>query len=237
MLTPYPGRFIHGINIGDWYPCWNLALAGRLWSPDFAALADPGLAAAHQPLRDVPIEVLRTSGVPQGVPTPRATWYVWAAALVRRGGHVGIGAGNTKWLPSAELDKILRLGDIEVAFEEVRRNLLPEGASRLASLYLADDSDVGRAHVRAMLGVDILILRVTVPLALRVTCVDTKWFDLYCHDPKPQYIENYWSSVPADPAAATWEHLVDGMIEVDDPQGLAQICEFGAHRFLGQQNA
>jgi hypothetical protein len=236
-LKPYPGRFVHGVNIGDWYPCWNLALAGRLWSPDFAALTDPGLAAAHQPLRDVPIDVLRTTGVPQGVPTPRATWYVWAAAWVRRGGHVGIGTEDTNWLPREDLDRILRLGDIELAFEEARRKLLPESASRLASLYLADDSDRGRAHVRAMLGVDILILRVTIPLALRVSRVDTKWFELYCHDAKAEYIEKYWSSAACDPAAPTWEYLVDGMIEVDDPEGLAHIREFGAHRFLGQKNA
>jgi hypothetical protein len=235
-LRPYHGRFIHGVNIGDWYPCWNLALAGQLWSPDFAALTDPGLAAAHQPLRDVPIHLLRTSGAPQGVPTPRATWYVWATASVRRGGHVGIGTEDTKWLPRADLDKILHIGDIELAFEEGRRRVVPEGASRLASLYLADDSDVGRAHVRAMLGVDILILRVTIPLALRVSRVDTKWFDLYCHNPKPEYIDNYWRSVALDPAAPTWEYLVDGMIEVDDPEGLAHIREFGAHRFFSQRN-
>ncbi len=236
-LRPYPGRFAHGVNVGDWYCCWNLALAGRLWSPDFAALTDPGLAAAHQPLRDVPIHVLRTTGVPLGVPTPRATWYVWAAAWVRRGGHGGIGTEDPKWLPRAELDQILRLGDIELAFEEARRSLLPDGASRLASLYLADDSDVGRAHIRVMLGSDILILRVTIPLALRVSRVDTKWFDLYCHDPKPEYIENYWLSRPFDPETPTWEYLVDGMIEVDDPDGLAHIRDYGAHRFIGQQNA
>lgn len=235
-LKPYPGRFVHGVNISDWYPCWNLTLAGRLWSPDFTALTDPGLAAVHQPLRDVPIHVLRTTGVPQGVPTPRATWYVWAAAWVRRGGHVGLGTENTQWFPQEDLDKILRLGNIELAFEEARRKLLPDGASRLASLYLADDSDLGCTHVRAMLGGNILILRVTVPLALRISRVDTKWFDLYCHEPNPEYIEKYWSLAALDPAAPMWEYLVDGMIEVDDPEGLAHIREFGAHRFLGQQN-
>ncbi len=234
---PYPGHFVHGINIGEWYPCWNLALAGRLWSPDFAALTDPGLAAAHQPLRDVPIHVLRTGGVPQGVPTPRATWYVWAAAWVRRGGHVGMGTQNTKWLRREDLDKILSLGDIELAFEEGRRKFAPDGSSRLASLYVADDSDVGRAHVRAMLEPDITILRVTIPFALRVNRVDTKWFDLYCHDPKPAYIESYWSSVAFDSATPTWEYLVDGMIEVDDPDGLAYIRERGAHLFLSHHGA
>jgi hypothetical protein len=206
--TPYPGRFIHGIDLGDWYPCWNLALAGRLWSPDYMALIDPGLASSHQPLRDVPIDVLRTTGAPQGVPTPRATWYVWAAAWVRQGGHVGIGTENTRWLPQDKLERILRLGDVELAFEEARRRHLPEGPSRLASLYLADDSDQGRAHVRRMLGT-VFILRVTVPWALRVARVDTKWFDLYCQESKTEYLQNYWVSVAFDATSASWEYLVE----------------------------
>jgi hypothetical protein len=228
--APYPGRFIHGIDLGDWYPCWNLALAGRLWSPDSMALIDPGLAASHQPLRDVPIDVLSTTGVPQGVPTPRATWYVWAAAWVRQGGHVGIDAANTRWLPQDKLERILRLGDIELAFEEARRRQLPEGPSRLASLYLADDSDQGRAHVRRMLGT-VFILRVTVPWALRVARVDTKWFDLYCQESKTEYLQNYWASVAFDTTSASWEYLVDGMIQVSDPADIEYIRKFGAGPF------
>jgi len=236
-LKSYPGHYIHGISLEDRYPCWNLALSGRLWSPDFAALADPGLAAAHQPLRDASIEMLRTSGVPQGVPTPRATWCVWAAAWVRRGGHVGIGTDKTNWLPQEQLDEILRRGDIELAFEARRREVLSDGASRLASLYLAEDSDTGRAHIRQMLGDETFIIRVTVPLAIRVTKADTRWFDLYCQDQNPDYIDKYWSSVACDTNSPTWEYLVDGVVEVDDPEGLAHIRKFGAHRFLGQQDA
>ena len=26
--VPYPGVFIHGINLSDWYPCWNIVLSG-----------------------------------------------------------------------------------------------------------------------------------------------------------------------------------------------------------------
>lgn len=225
---PYPGRFIHGINLGDWYPCWNLVLSGRLLSLDLAAMCDPGLAAAHQPLRDASIAALRTTGIPQGVPTPRATWFVWAAAWVRRGGHVGIGTENTQRLPRDELDRILKLGDVELAFEEARRQLLPDGPSRLASLYLADDSDAGRAHVRSMLGPAVFILKVSVPWALRVARVDTQWFDLYCHEPKAEYVKNYWESIVFDAGSPSWEYLVDGMIEVCDPADLAHIRKFGA---------
>jgi len=229
---PYPGRFVHGISLGDWYPCWNLSLDGRLRSPDFMAAVDPGLAAAHRPIRDVPIEVLRTSGIPQGVPTPRATWYVWAAAWVRQGGYVGIGLSAPDWLPQSDLQEILRIGDVELAFEEARRQHSPEGASRLASLYLADDSALGRAHVRAMLRPSVLLLPVTVPLALRVSKVDTRWFDLYCQDPKAEYLKKYWLSLPCDQEAPTWEYLVDGMIEVHDQAALARVREYGAHRTL-----
>jgi hypothetical protein len=182
------------------------------------------------------IEVLRTTGLPQGVPTPRATWYVWAAAWVRRGGHVGIGTENTRWLPQHNLDRILRLGNIELSFEEARRHILPDGASRLASLYVAEDSEPGRAHVRSMFDADIHLLRVTIPLAMRVTKVDTKWFELYCLDPKPEYIEKYWTSTPSSGSALTWEYLVDGMIEVDDPASLEHVRKFGAKPFASSDN-
>ena len=148
---------------------------------------------------------------------------------------MGIRSENTRWLPKPNLDKILRLGDIELSFEEVRRRILPDGASRLASLYVADDSDVGRAHVRSMLGADIHILAVTIPLSLRVTKVDTKWFELYCHDPKPQYIEKYWSSEQCNAAAPTWEYLGDGMIEAD-PASLEHVRKFGARPFAASSN-
>jgi hypothetical protein len=140
------------------------------------------------------------------------------------------------WLPQSDLREILRIGDIELAFEEARRQHLPEGASRLASLYLADDSDLGRAHVRAMLGPSVLLLPVVVPLALRVSKVDTRWFDLYCRDPKAEYLEKYWLSFPCNRDAPTWEYLVDGMIEVHDRAALERVREYGAHRTLANTN-
>jgi hypothetical protein len=79
-----------------------------------------------------------------------------------------------------------------------------------------------------MLGQDIFILPVTIPVAVRVSKVDTRWFDQYCADPRPEYIDNYWHSVPSDPVNPTWEYLVDGVIEVDDPTALERIRVFGA---------
>jgi hypothetical protein len=47
---------------------------------------------------------------------------------------VGIGRVDTKWLPRAEMDRIVRIGDVEFKFEQTRRELLPEGVSRLSYL-------------------------------------------------------------------------------------------------------
>lgn len=50
--------------------------------------------------------------------------------------------------------------------------------------------------------------------------MDTKWFELYCSDPKAEFLERYWSSAPFNGAPPNWEYLVDGVIEVDDPASL-----------------
>lgn len=236
-ISSYPGHYSHGINIRDWYPCWNLALDGCLRSPDFAAHCDPGLAAVHTSIRDIPIKSLRKFGTSHGVLSPRASWYVWAAAVVRNRGHIEIGLHNPTQLSRDDLERIVRIGDIELEFEAFRRDINPDAPSRLSSLYAADDTSLGHAHIRQMLGPQALILRVSIPAALRVTKVDTAWFDRYVDNPNPEFIRQYWRSVPSFQDCTTWEYLIDGMIQVDDPDGLAYIRKHGAHLALVPQNS
>jgi hypothetical protein len=228
FFPPLPGRFIHGVDLEDWYPCWNLALSGRLYSPDFAASLNPNLADSHRAIRDVPIEELR-AGLPVGTPTPRAVWQLGAAAIVRSGGKVGIGVNHTQWCSPERADQLRASGDVELAFEAGRRQFRPEAPSRLSCLYLAEDSDSGRAHVRAMLGPGIHLLRVAIPWVARVARVDTAWFDAYCRHPDPIFVQNYWQAVPKNPSSSTWEILLDGGIQVDDPEGLKHLKSQGAH--------
>jgi len=147
-----------------------------------------------------------------------------------QGGHVGIGLGNTQWLPRSETDEYVSRREVELAFESRRREVAPEAPSRLSSLYLAEDSDGGRFHLQDILGPDIHILRVVVPVAVRVHRGDTRWYDLYCKAPDPSYITKYWQSVPFGPDPATWEILIDGQIQVEDKEGLEHLREHGAHR-------
>lgn len=226
---PYPGTFAHGIDPAEWYPAWNLALCGRLLSPDFAALSDPGLSEMHRSLRDVPLEEIRKGSVQLGVVSPRSAWCVVMAGIVRRGGKVGTGVVNTTWLTREGATRLVKTGDVELEFERVRRQIAPSAVSRLACLYVADDSDSGRQHIVSMLGRDVLILRVCIPLAMAVTKVDTAWWDAYCDCPKAQHIENYWQSLPKTPDAPIWEYLVDGLIQAEDPEVMDWIRKHGAH--------
>ncbi|MEH1808925.1 MAG: hypothetical protein ACYTXT_11020 [Nostoc sp.] len=58
---------------------------------------------------------------------------------------------------------------------------------------------------------------------------DTSWFDLYHHHSKQEYIEKYWQGVGLDPKSPKWEYLVDGIVEVNDPEGLQKIRKEGGH--------
>lgn len=193
------------------------------------ALCDPGLREKHVSVNDVPIDLLKARGLPTGVSTPRATWCVWAAAIIRKGGHVGIGQIDTKWISRSRMDEIVRIGDIEIEFERIRRDINPASASRLSCLWVADDNEVGTAHIRSMLGPNIFIIKVKIPGALNVTKVNTFWFDAYYRENKKEYIENYWKSTQAKEEPQTWEYLVDGIIEVYDEKDIECIRQHGGH--------
>ena len=193
------------------------------------ALCDPGLKEKHVSVNDVSIDFLKTRGLPIGAPTPRAAWYVWAAAIIRNGGHVGIGQINTKWINREDRDRIITIGNVEIEFERVRREMFPTSVSRLSCLWVADDNQIGDAHIRTMLGPNIFILKVKIPAAVNVTKVNTLWFDAYLRENKREFIENYWKSISTDNGPQTWEYLVDGTIEVIDEHDIEYIRQHGGH--------
>ena len=227
LLKRIEGVFLHGISLNDWYPCWNLSLCGWISSPDFTAIADQGIAEKHTSLRDIEIQQLKDGNIPSGVLTPRSIWYVWAYAIIISGGNVGIGRYDTYFFDEDDRQKILEMGDIELKFEEERRRISPESASRLCSLYVADNSEFGKHHIIEMFDEDTYIFEVTIPCALRFSKVDTKWFEKYRNDPNPEYIEKYWKSIPYDEDVPTWEYLVEGMIKVNNLEDIEHIRKNG----------
>ncbi|MFX0200220.1 MAG: hypothetical protein ACFFCW_29220 [Candidatus Hodarchaeota archaeon] len=228
-LNPYAGRFIHGVDLTNGYPCWNLSLSGQLFSPDFVAAVDPGVAACHKSIRDFDMALLEKGYTPQGAYTPRGVWFIEAAARIRMGDHERWKGQSAYHFSKNETNRILKMGDVELAFERDRRRIAPDAVSRLSCLYLAEDSETGRAHLKRMLGSNIHILRVAIPYALRVSKCDTGWFDAYWESGDRQYIENYWKGIPFDSNRPTWEFLVDGVIEADDPEGMKYLREHGVN--------
>jgi hypothetical protein len=228
-LKPYPGNFIHGVDLNDGYPCWNLSLSGTLISPDFLAAVDAGVQACHRSLRDTDIGLIEKGQMPPGAYTPRGIWFIQAAAQIRAGAHKEWSAMSNAHFSDLEAERIAKMGAAELAFERGRREISPNSVSRLSCLYLADDTIVGREHLKRMLGPSIHILKMSIPLAIRVTRCDTTWFDDYWDKPDRKLIDDYWNGVAQDTVSPTWEYLLDGMIRANDPDGIAFLIKNGTN--------
>jgi hypothetical protein len=162
-IRAYPGTFLHTVPLDDPVATHTLSVSGRLFASEYASL-DAGLWEAHTSIRDTPINQVAKSP-PVGTPTPFAAWRVWAAAVIRNGGHVAVNALAPVWLSQADEQGLLHAGDVELAFERARRAINDDAASRLTSLYVADDTPEGRRHLEAMFRgkVDRQVFRVTIP--------------------------------------------------------------------------
>jgi hypothetical protein len=217
-----PGTFLHAVHLRDETRWNNFILAGWHVAPGWAAL-DPAFQG-YENLRDVPVERLRDDP-PQNVTSAFSADRVYSAAVIRRGGYIGRGLEKTTWMTPAEEAQLVEKGDIELAFEECRRKIAPNAASRLMSLFVAEDTPDGARHLRELFGSspDVWLLRVEIPAAYRFTRADTRWFDQYTRDRRPEDAERYWSEerFPAD--GDRWEYLVEGVLSMVDEKQLTRL--------------
>lgn len=224
------GTFLHGINLNNWYPCWNFTLTGRLVSANFLPLMDSAFSKQKR-IEDISMDELKLNpSCFTGTLTPRAMWYVWAASIIRSGGHVGIGDVNTKWLGKDEMSEILRIGDAELELEKIRREVAPDSCSRLGCLWVADDSEEGATNIRSMLGSSVYIAKVCIPSASKFTRVDRSYFDLFIESMNVKYGEQYWLGQKYGDNN-TWEYLVDGIIESVSDSDRLNIKKHGQNIF------
>lgn len=202
------GVFYHGISQGSYYGWYAEEMIKRnlthgtpcmLASPNYFAYLDSNYSARHISIRDQEIEELRRQGQNRGGITPRAIEHL----------------NNSS-------------DSIELEFEEARRRICPESASRLDCLYVSDN----KGTIRQMFRDDsnLIILKVHIVEALRFTRADFKWMEKYYDEKNPQNIENYWHSVPYDDEVNNWEYLVDGLIMLDDPEGIETLRELWSER-------
>lgn len=219
--------FIHAVDPDDFMAVYGLCFIKRLTSAEYGPRSADGRS-----IRDVPLDEL--ARIPyQGTLSPRAGWYVWAAAVIRGGGHVGVGVEPypTRWAPKESEEHILRIGDMELAFEKVRRAVAPDAPSRLSCLWVADDSPVTRAGLERMFGGRRRILKVNVLQAVRLFKADHAWIDNYTATADPSAIESYWKSIP-HPSHEFWEYLLDGGIALDPSEDTPELAKFTAARIV-----
>lgn len=196
-----PGTFYHGIVHGSYYGWYAEEMIKRnLGQGNPIVLASPNYAAYLSPDYAAHHVRIRDQDIED---------------LRSRGQRQG---GIT---PRA-IERLNNVPDqIELEFEVGRRRISPESPSRLECLYVADNRDT----IRQMFSDDtnLIILKASIIEALRSRKADYKWCEIYYDEKNPQYIENYWRSLPYDNGVNNWEYLVDGLIMVDDPDGLRTL--------------
>lgn len=221
-------EFIHAIDLWNWFPCHNLALSGRLMSPNALAALDSGVGEIHQFIDDVPIEDLAAGLHPPSAVTPRAVGEIVRAGILRQGMELANGFNEVELMSDKTKQDALRSSDVELVFERVRREVMPSAVSRLSCLYLAERSEEGEAMLRTMLGRNVYILRVRPMLTLRITKVDAAWFDGFFDSNDIEDARRYWRGIERMPGNGKWEYLFDGVLEVEDPAQIEYVRKHGA---------
>lgn len=195
-----PASFSLGINLDDWLACHNFSLAGKVTSLEIANLHFSGSGAS---VKTMDLDAFRRREVSPGMLSPRFA--------------------NRILTPLALTGRLDAMGEIEVAFEAKRRLLAASAPSRLSCMWLAEDSEAGRSHIRTMFSAipRLLIVNVRTSFILALFRADTGWFDHYIHDPNDAFISNYWSGLNCPGGA--WEFLLDGSVELVDSRDLVNL--------------
>jgi hypothetical protein len=222
-----PGRYLHGVHLQDLARWNNFVQVGWHFASGWAEL-DPAFAGLET-VRETSIAKLRDDP-PANVTTAFAGSTVYTAALIRRFGRVGRGVEHTVWLTEAEKQGCLAAADVELLFEKERRRTAPDAASRLASLFVVDDTPAGERHLREMLGAspDIMALRVEIPAAIRFTKADTRWLEAAWKDPEVELAEQYWAGTRFSAEEDRWEYLVEGILRMTSKKQLVKLRQAGA---------
>lgn len=227
---PYPGAYLHAINLNDWYPCANIANTGGFPSAEFARVAEliRTQSTVFQPgYREIDLDAPEP-GIGCAFPSRRAISSIHFAPFIRAGGKLGIGIENTVWFDEDQYTRILRFDELEKAFEKRRRSIAPNSASRLGCIWVADDSAEGCAMLNKIFE-GAYILKVEIVAALRVTRADSRWVDAYAYEKSKNqiHIDAYWNGEKFPDEGESWEYLVEGRIGATDETQVQYVREHG----------
>lgn len=203
-----PQTFLHGFRGTDFLACWNMHLAGTLCSPDVLnALEGFGEVSS---IREIPLAGLAHPATSLAA-TPR----------VRR--LIEMSTGALKGVDEDRKSQERAILDLERAFEAGRRQVAVAAASRLSSIFLAENSPRGREMILGIKGHESFVLEVSVVTARRLSRHDSSWFCWASVD-DAEAISAYWRGEPASSTPA-WEWLCEGAIGCADEESVALLRE------------
>lgn len=219
-------NYYHAIDLDNFFPCWNLGLDGKLRTPNFLSMIEPEIGKVHKSINEYSIDELSINGPDSSVLTPRTASAIIKGAILRRGQVLANGYGQVINISDDERSHILKCSDVELEFERIRREVLPESVSRLSCIWLAERTREGEDHIKKMLGYNVYLLQVAITHQVNLTRVDTGWFDSYWETGNEDDIRGYWSGEPFS-SKQQWEYLLDGEIKVVNKEQLDYIKQHG----------
>ncbi|MDZ5602301.1 hypothetical protein SJI00_05915 [Pseudomonas sp. RP23018S] len=216
---------IHAFDPTDSMVCHNLSIKPTIMSPSCLALVDQGVHAIHTRVEDLSLDAVR-EGQFRSALTPRARVFMLGFMLSRR---MTITDGYGSQLRFGDRDRFIRIYDVELQMEEVRRRVAPAAPSRLGCIWVAEEGDASREMLRVMFGTARHIVSVNIVHSINSLKADASLYDRFAETGDLVAAKLYWQGYELD---GRWETLLDGAINVtkdDELQVLLQDCRDAGH--------
>lgn len=211
--------YIHAFDPTHFLSCWNLRIQPLIFSPNCAALLDPGLAAEHVPINDTDLRELEQGAFRCSL-TPRAQVFVRGALLLHHG-SIEDGHGRQIPLSDAEREWYICTYSVELEMEKVRRVIAPGAPSRLACLWFAADSPQAQQMLEGMFpNQGRRIIRVQPDYVQTQFIGDASLYEAFYASRDLELAQQYWSGHVRE---GKFEHLLDGSLRIMDQRELALL--------------
>lgn len=216
---------IHAFDPTDFMVCHNLAVRPLIMSPSCIASVDQGVHAMHTRVEDLSLDAVR-EGQFRSALTPRARVFMLGFMLSRR---MTITDGYGSQLGWGDEDRFIRIYEVELQIEEVRRRVAPTAPSRLGCIWVAEEGAASREMLGMMFGTARHIVSVGIVHSINSLRADASLYDRFAETGDLGAAELYWQGRELD---GCWEILLDGAIHVtrdDELQVLLQDCRDVGH--------
>ncbi len=213
-------QFLHCLDILDELKCSNLCSRNVI---DSLSTLQFMLTDTKPNPMTLDIEVLKNYPPDKiaGLGSPRML-YIYQGSLLRK----------EKVVLSDSEKRILKISNLEIEFERLRRQYAPNAPSRLSCVYLVENNIDGRIVLQNMFFnfSNPMIIEVHILQSIALFKADSSWIDLYNQEQKEDYIKKYWSGETYS-KFNKWEYLLEGTIQMTNSEQINEIEEHTKNHF------